>query len=144
MDRRSRPSSVLPRSVAAGLAAGCRSTLGLVPVVASSSRRPAAALVTGLVLTELTADKLPTTPSRLAPGPGLGRLVLGAVGGATVARSRGAAVPGAALAGVVGAAVGALAGSGVRAMAAERGVTWPAAVAEDVVALGLVRWASRC
>ncbi|MCY7395334.1 MAG: hypothetical protein LH468_04115 [Nocardioides sp.] len=138
-----RPRGVLGRSLVLGLATGARSTLALVPPALGSGRTGVAVAVAGLVVTELTVDKLPTTPSRLTRAPLLGRLVLGAVGGASLARQRSLGVAGPAVAGAVGAAVGSLAGARMREVAAARGWTWQAAALEDGAALALIALAYR-
>jgi uncharacterized membrane protein len=165
--------SLLVRSGAAwrcwciGLASGARSTAGLTALVfaaraagpdaglpAALASRPA--LVASMLAStgEVIVDKLPQTPSRLAPG-GIGaRVVTGGAAGALLARSssagrgrggasrgrggasqvRGAAVDTGvgAVIGVVGALTGAWVGATVRARAARAGrPDWPTALAED-------------
>ena len=86
---------------------------------------------------ELVGDKLPTTPSRTALPPLLGRAVSGAVVGATVFVSDGRrATTGAALGSTV-AIVAAFAGERLRALAAENtGLPDPVvALAEDATVL---------
>ncbi|MEO9325396.1 hypothetical protein ABFT23_18030 [Nocardioides sp. C4-1] len=137
---RRRP-SVLARGFAVGLASGARSTLGLVPPSIGPASRWPQVVAAGLVATELAVDKLPVTPSRLAPPPFTARVVLGTVGAATLARREEAGWVLPAAAGAIGAAAGTLGGAALRHAGAERGVTWPAALLEDAVALALVRWA---
>ena len=84
-------------------------------------------------------DKLPMTPSRLAPGPLFGRVVGGAVAGALVARDvRGSAWTGALL-GPGGAVLGSFAGNKLRAKVVKvSGLPDPlVAIVEDAIALGL-------
>ncbi len=91
---------------------------------------------------ELVGDKLPWAPSRLAPGPLMGRLAIGAAVGATVARESGRSTGLAAGAGAAGAALGAYTGYHLRAAAGRRtGLPDPlVALLEDAltVALGVV------
>lgn len=156
------PLDIVARSLALGLAAGSRASLGLAapvlgPVPASRRgdpaayvRRPPATLrlvATLAVLGELVGDTLPTTPSRLENHGPDGRAVSGAAGGLLLARRRRAPAT-VMLAATTAGAVGALAGTGVgaawRSAVARRG--WPdlpAALAEDVVALVLAAWAAR-
>jgi uncharacterized membrane protein len=90
-------------------------------------------------LAELVADKLPKTPSRTAPGPLIGRIVLGGLAGASLALSAtGSWLTGAVLGGI-GAVIGAFAGYEtrrrlVRALGARDALV---AVVEDLVAIGL-------
>jgi uncharacterized membrane protein len=101
---------------------------------------PAAALAAG---GELIGDKLPMTPSRLAPAPLIGRLVLGSAAGAAIADVTGqSAITGAAL-GAIGAGIGSVAGFYARAsLSAATGIANPiAGVAEDIIGIGLGRLA---
>ena len=88
---------------------------------------------------ELVADKLPKTPSRTAPGPLIGRIVLGGLAGAGLAIAvRASWLTGAALGGI-GAVIGAFGGYEirrrlVRALGAQDPMV---AVVEDLVAIGL-------
>ncbi len=149
--------SVLCRAAGLGLATGGRSTAALAAFAmtsqdASGAGRPASTLsgprarkVTGaLLLGELLADKLPSTPSRLAP-PVLATRVAAAVlvAWALAQRERGApAMPVAA--GAVGAVVGSAAGLRYRTAAASRGVPdLGAALVEDAVTLLLARAGAR-
>lgn len=103
-------------------------------------RSPAARIALGAVAVgEIVGDKLPMTPSRLAPGPFLGRLAFGAlVGGVFAARAGGEAMVGAA-AGGTGAVIGTIAFGEARvALARLTGLPdWPWAIAEDALAVGL-------
>jgi len=151
---------LVARSLALGFAAGSRASLGVAaPLLGPAPahrppthrlRRPAtlARLLAGLAVAgELTGDKLPSAPSRL-DGPGAQvRAGSGAAGGLLLALRHHASASSALAAMVAGAAGGAVgAGVGVawRGAVARRG--WPdlpAALAEDVVALGLASWAAR-
>lgn len=147
------PDAVLPgvaRSLAVGLAAGSRSTLGAAAPLLVARRPWLRALGALAVAGEIVGDKLPTAPSRLdGPGPAV-RAVAGAVGAVTLAVAARRAgdpdatawsVPGTLVAAVVGAAgglAGAYGGAAWRRAVAARDLPdWPAAVVEDVVALAL-------
>ena len=138
-----------------GMVAGLRSQLPFA-LLASAARRgefaaraeppirllrhPAALPLLGsAAVGELVGDKLPMTPSRLAPGPLIGRLALGGAAGAIVAREAGRSASLAAGLGAVGAALGAFAGYHLRAGAGRRtGIPDPIwAVVEDAFALAL-------
>jgi uncharacterized membrane protein len=97
----------------------------------------AVAIFTILAIVELITDKLPTTPSRLAP-PGLGaRIVMGGLSGATVAAAGGQSWIVGAILGALGGVVGAWAGYQVRSRLV-RQLKCPdfvIAVAEDLVAI---------
>jgi uncharacterized membrane protein len=85
---------------------------------------------------ELVTDQLPSTPSRKVPIQFGARLVSGALCGAAVGVGQGALLAGLAL-GVAGAAIGTLGGAAARArLAAAFGRDTPAALLEDVVAIG--------
>jgi uncharacterized membrane protein len=134
------------RAAVLGLATGGRSTIGITALAftGSGARSRTAgrwiAGATGLAsAVELTGDKLPQAPSRLAP-PGLSaRLAGGVAAGVLLARrdgATGAAVPLAGLIGLAGAVAGALVGMRWRSLAVRRlGVDWPGAVAEDIACL---------
>ncbi|GAA2366994.1 hypothetical protein Cme02nite_29340 [Catellatospora methionotrophica] len=157
------------RPLALGMATGMRSQLGLAALAVAMSRggrkkgkksRGFSSMVQSQVLssplvrkslvataaTELVADKLPSTPSRLNKGPLLARLALGGLAGGLLGwsdgRGIGRAAAGAAL-GATGAGLGAYGGYHVRA--ALDGRTQVAdrywALAEDVTAVGLAAFA---
>lgn len=88
-----------------------------------------------LAVGELVGDKMPAAPSRAAVLPFLWRLVTGAVGGGAYGIAAGLPWVGAAL-GVLGAVVGTQGGLAVRLRLMERLGALPAAVLEDVVAVG--------
>ncbi len=97
---------------------------------------PAAALA---AVGELIGDKLPITPSRLAPAPLIARLVSGGAAGAAIADATGqSAIAGAAL-GTIGAGIGSVAGYYARAsLSAATGIASPIwGVAEDSIGIGL-------
>jgi uncharacterized membrane protein len=68
-----------------------------------------------LALGELVADKLPFIPSRTSPGPLFGRVVLGALSGATLCAATGGSLASGAILGGAGGAIGAFAGYQARA-----------------------------
>jgi len=95
-----------------------------------------APVMTLLAIGELITDQLPSTPSRKAPVQFGARLVTGGVAGAALGMATGAVVIGAIL-GVIGAVIGTLGGAAVRArLATLFGSDRPAALIEDVIAIG--------
>ena len=93
-------------------------------------------ILTVLAIGELIADQLPKTPSRKVPVQFGTRLITGALSGAAVGAGGGVLIGGL-VAGVVGAVVGTLGGAAARArLAAAFGRDLPAALLEDVVAIG--------
>ncbi|TAJ69487.1 MAG: DUF4126 domain-containing protein [Phenylobacterium sp.] len=93
-------------------------------------------VVTLIAAGELLNDKLPKTPSRKVPIQFGGRIVSGGLAGAAVGLSAGALVPGIVL-GALGAVVGTLGGAWARGrLAGAFGRDLPAALIEDVVAVG--------
>ena len=96
----------------------------------------AVAIFTVLALVELVTDQLPSTPSRKVPVQFGTRIVTGALSGAALAAPGGQLMLGG-LAGAVGAVLGTLGGAAVRAKLAQAfGRDLPAALIEDVVAVG--------
>jgi uncharacterized membrane protein len=92
---------------------------------------------TVFAIAELVVDKLPTTPSRKAPPGFITRIVVGALVGAAIGASARMLIGGLLL-GVVGAVAGTLGGAAVRQkMAAVFGRDLPAALVEDVAAVGI-------
>jgi len=72
---------------------------------------PAVRIITGLLaLGELVGDKLPTTPSRLSPGPLIVRLVIGALAGMSICHQARRSLILGALFGAAGAGTGSFAG----------------------------------
>ncbi len=108
-------------------------------------RRPVRAAVGLASFGEAVADKLPGTPSRIAPGPLGGRLVFGGLAGAALSPTGGPARLAFAAAGAGGAALGSFGGYHARKAAGERtGVPDPVwALAEDGLAVGLGLLATR-
>jgi uncharacterized membrane protein len=94
-------------------------------------------IFTVLALGELVADKLPSTPSRKAPGPFGARIVSGALVGATVGAAS-HSIAFAVIAAILGSVIGTLGGAALRArLAAAFNRDRPAALLEDVLALAL-------
>lgn len=92
---------------------------------------------------EIAGDKLPMTPSRLAPGPLVGRIAFGGLAGAAIG-SEGAgrmSIVRGALFGIAGAVIGNVGGYHARKTVAEAtGLPDPVvAVAEDAIAISLAR-----
>jgi uncharacterized membrane protein len=93
-------------------------------------------IMTVLALGELVSDKLPTTPSRKLPAPFAGRILSGALCGGAVGAAGGALVIGA-ITGATGGVIGTIGGHAFRArLAMAFGRDLPAALLEDVVAVG--------
>jgi uncharacterized membrane protein len=93
-------------------------------------------IFTILALVELVTDQLPTTPSRTVPIQFGTRILMGGLTGGAIGASGGALVTGV-IAGIVGAVIGTLGGRAFRArLAAAFGSDRPAAVIEDLVAIG--------
>ncbi len=139
-DRRAPASARLVlRSAVLGVATGGRSSLALAgpvfgdPAARGVTRLAAAVAVAG----ELVADKLPATPARTSAQSLPARLLGGAGAAARLAsreRANGAAPV---TAGVLGALAGSFGGLSWRRWASRRVPDWQAALAEDVLALGL-------
>jgi uncharacterized membrane protein len=92
--------------------------------------------VSALALGELVTDKLPATPSRKVPVQFGGRIFSGALCGAAFGAPSDAMMIGLLL-GAIGAVIGTLGGAAARArLAAAFGKDLPAALLEDVVAVG--------
>jgi uncharacterized membrane protein len=98
----------------------------------------AAYVLTGFMLAELVADKLPRTPSRTRPGPFLARLVTGGLAGAALTAGVGSSLALGALLGALGAVAGTLGGYKARTglVRALRVPDLVVALAEDAVAVG--------
>jgi uncharacterized membrane protein len=90
-----------------------------------------------LALAELVADKLPTTPSRKAPGPFIGRMLFGGLSGAALTAGIGQSLIVGALLGAVGAAAGTLGGyeARTRSVRALKVPDFVIALVEDVTAI---------
>lgn len=129
--------SQLPNAVLA--ARGLEPADGPLRLLGSGAGRRAAYLA---AVGELVADKLPATPSRVEPGPLVGRVVSGALAGAAFASAagvRGARLVPPAVAGALGAYAGTWGGYLARRTAVERsGLPDPVVAAgEDLLAVGL-------
>jgi uncharacterized membrane protein len=97
----------------------------------------AVAIFTVLAVVELVSDQLPGTPSRKVPIQFAARIIMGALGGATIAAAGGTIVVGL-IAGIIGAMIGTYGGAAARASLANRfGRDLPAALIEDAVAIAL-------
>ncbi len=94
---------------------------------------------------EVVVDKLPATPSRLAPGPLAGRLISGSICGVVLARRGGKSPLLGAFLGAAGALFGAFGGYHARhALTTRVGLPdLPVALAEDALAVGVARAVSR-
>ena len=136
--------STLAAAALLGLATGMRSLLPLA-ILSTRHARPwgLRVLLLPLAATELVADKLPGTGSRLAPAPLAFRIVAGGLGAAWLTRSRSRAPL--ILAGVASALAGALLGFRARARlpSATRTPDLPWAVLEDLSAAALAGTAVR-
>src|SRR6202035_1228623 len=93
-------------------------------------------IISVLAIGELIADKLPKTPSRKAPAPFIGRIVIGALCGAAVGASVQVLIGGL-LAGALGAVAGTLGGYEFRSrlVRAIGGNDLPIALLEDAIAI---------
>lgn len=93
-------------------------------------------IFTALALFELIGDQLPSTPSRKVPVQFGTRVLTGALSGGAIGAAAGQLIPGVA-AGIVGALIGTYGGAALRAKgAAVFGKDLPAALIEDLVAVG--------
>ena len=93
-------------------------------------------IFTVLALGEFVGDKLPRTPSRKVPMQLVGRLAAGALSGATLGAAGNMMLAGL-VAGAIGAAIGTYGGAWARGrLAAAFGKDFPAAIIEDIVAIG--------
>lgn len=89
-----------------------------------------------LAIGELISDQLPSTPSRKVPVQFGTRIVTGGLSGAAIGAAGGSLVLGL-VAGIIGAVIGTYGGATVRArLAASFGRDLPAALIEDVIAVG--------
>ncbi|HTZ55833.1 MAG TPA: hypothetical protein VMB20_12290 [Candidatus Acidoferrum sp.] len=86
---------------------------------------------------EYVLDVLPNTPSRTGPVGLTFRVISGALGGWLIAAMHGGAGIAGAFAGIIGAVLGTYAGHAARIAAIKRIGAYPAAIAEDLVAIGL-------
>jgi len=94
-------------------------------------------IVTLMALGELVNDKLPKTPSRLIPPQFITRIVTGALCGIAIGISGDQTIIGL-IAGVIGSIAGTFGGAKARGFLAQKfGRDLPAALLEDVVAIGI-------
>ena len=100
-------------------------------VSAKASKR-----ITDLAVSELIADKLPFTPSRLKTGPLASRILSGAVCGATIYGMLERPLGEGAVLGGVGAIAGAFAGYHMRKRLSRQRSDLGVAVLEDALAIG--------
>jgi uncharacterized membrane protein len=99
---------------------------------------------TVLAVGEYIGDTLPQTPSRLAPGPLVARLVFGALAGALGAHAMLEPVAGGVILGVSGALIGAYGGYHARRALSRRvGRDLPVALCGSLLALVIAFWAAR-
>ncbi len=103
---------------------------------------PAVVIFTLLALIELVMDKLPTTPSRLAPQGLIPRIVLGGLAGACVATAGAQGAWPGALVGIVGAVAGSFGGyqARTRLVKALHAPDFVIAVLEDLLTIGGSLW----
>jgi uncharacterized membrane protein len=98
-------------------------------------------VLTLMEIGELVNDKLPRTPSRLAPPGFIARIVASALCGLAIGLSGHGMIIGL-VAGIIGAVAGTLGGAKARSLLAKTfGRDLPAALLEDVVALGITVFA---
>lgn len=94
-------------------------------------------ILTALAIFEIVMDKSPKAPSRKTPPQFIARILSGALTGATIGTSSGSMLVGLFL-GIIGAILGTLGGAAMRAkLASAFGRDFPAALLEDVMAVGL-------
>ena len=145
--------SVLVRAALLGLATGGRNSVGFAALALNAKPgsepawldRPAVRIAAGVAAAgELVVDKLPATGSRLEPASLAMRVLSGGWFGALLAQRTGQPAAGPVLAGAAGALAGSALGSAWRAFAVRGGrPDRPAALAEDVVVLGLAAFSTR-
>ena len=129
------------RAMMAPAAIAWAASTGLLPLqgtwLAFFGARYAPWIFSILAVAELVTDQLPSTPSRKAPAQFGARIATGGLSGAAIGYGLGAPLFGLVL-GVIGAVVGTLGGARLRArLAAIFGSDRPAALVEDVIAIGL-------
>ena len=98
-------------------------------------------ILTVLAIGEMVNDKLPRTPSRLAPPGFIARIVTSALCGLATGLSGKGMIVGL-VAGIMGAVAGTFGGAKARSLLARKfGHDLPAALLEDVVAIGIAAFA---
>jgi uncharacterized membrane protein len=128
--------TVLIGSLVLGVVAGLRTLTA--PAALYLARGGVAGYVLAVAaLAELVVDMLPATPPRTAPLALIGRIVSGAVVGWMLCAWHGASPFAGAVAGVLGALIGTYGGKAARLWLITRAGAVPAALIEDVVAIGL-------
>ena len=137
--------SNLRAAMLAGAATGLRSTVSLATLI---NRKAAglpswlagrrATVAAPIALTgELVVDKLPSTPSRLEPGPLAARVIFAALAGAVIARGADQSLLPAAVIASAAALASARVGHDLRAALADRMLPCAVAAGEDGLALAL-------
>ena len=132
--------SVYVQALALGFVSGLRAMLG--PALVAEIAPPNVRLVFRLLSAgELIADKLPQTPSRVDPGPLVGRIVSGAAAGYVVCRHAHQSIWLGAFLGAAAAIAGSYGGYyGRKALGEKLHAPDPViAVVEDILAVGLGR-----
>jgi uncharacterized membrane protein len=128
------------RAMTAPAAVAWGAHLGLIPLqgtpLAWLGGNIATWVLTALAVLELVADQLPKTPSRKVPVQFGTRILTGAFCGAAIGMTANVWIAGAVL-GAIGAVIGTLAGADLRGRLAKAfGKDLPAALLEDLVAVG--------
>ena len=129
--------NVLVVALALGLVAGLRTFTAPAVLLLARHVRVAGAIVAVLAVGELVGDLLPNTPSRTKPMPLAARIVSGAFVGCYVATGTPVVRVAGGVVGLIGAVIGTFAGHSLRLKAISRIGAIPAAVVEDVVAIGI-------
>jgi uncharacterized membrane protein len=111
--------------------------LGPVPRLAGKFDRRIAGATTAMAAFELMADKAPNIPDRIDPGPLFGRVIAGAVVGASVAQMAGADRRSAAIGGALVSFAAAHLSYRLRAALAEAVPGFVAGLIEDVLIVGI-------
>jgi uncharacterized membrane protein len=124
------------RSMTASAALGWAASLGRTRTgwIPAGTRPRSVAMAAAL--TEMVGDKMPFAPDRRIMPSFLGRVAIGAAGGAALARQD-ASLLGGALSGIAGAVLGTLLGRAARKATTRSGADWARALTEDAVAVGL-------
>lgn len=137
------------RSAVLGAATGARSMTGLAGIALTTApgtqtgwtarlgNRWGRRLATTAALGEILADKNPRMPSRLSPPALAERITVGAISAAALARREGVRPVVPVLFGIAGVIAASIAGARWRAYAQKRRMAIPAALIEDMVAIGL-------
>jgi uncharacterized membrane protein len=130
---------ILALAVAAclGLAAGMRTMTPAATVLLARHHMVAGLVVSLLAACEWVIDLLPTTPARTKPGPLIVRVASGAFAGWLAGGGSETTRIVCAIVGACAAVVGTFAGYRARIWGIDRYGALPAALAEDLVAIGL-------